>query len=1048
MFAEEIGGNKSRRRQEEAKAKRRQLAKQKKDAAAAAAAAKAKASLTSNSAVASSTTVTGNSTAADSSARVVDVQAASAPSPAVVAISSDSVFAPTVVPDENSSTKNSAVANALQQRQQRQNAQAQLKAAVKIQSFFRSFRSKCIVLQDQSTLLDKRFQDLTTLTNLIKQKTSTPYVPPPAMATALTRQLLFLTQSIRYQSRDVTQKQRPRYIKLRLTTEDSKKVQKLLDLVLLPGVQSSDENANPFLVWLQSSEGKIRLELLLRVCIVTATTSNVDPNVLKSCMAFIQSVLIPRSDDKDLTVNRSIMNACRNMLLSEINPAEEVAGPHPSSVVSTVRISKSKKKSTIPKYAYTESSLDIITILRHHLLYVTGGEPIPMSSDKLREGCISDKQRTQADALFQLVFKSIIDGTPSSASSTTERKNLMLRFVSEILTIPLLTWKTSDSSTILLLQKDSKNHQNKLLLITILETFVDHYKEILAAGDISLILCNDTALTACAATTTQCLLANLVQIGKVCVTINGSSIPKFDYDSACIFFGFIATLVDDVPLGTLSSRESAVEWISDGKGHHSPIVLSPVVIQQCKALLSESYVRKLFHCAIDLKLLKTQEVLVTKNERDLKHEKDLQDAGVSVSAASLAAKEARVDQSRSFWNSSGWARKMTKGVSKILSNSDKKRDAVSSSSESSIRQSGGKLMNTSLVSRKLAKSGGSSRTPKEAEKTKSNRASTQSSCSTTGDATRIGYTSDFLLLLCRVYGIILARWGGGGGEDIVKRVPPLKQNSINNQQSAATTNADLSMQSLLNLLCFSTATIDATWGLIQSDSAIVSDVYSIIDEGNDPIRALSIRPTFGVKTTNGGSSASNGAALLFVFVNALSHMLIITDDTEIHDMEKPLPLHQLRRCIQVLKQLLYRATCLDDVNDNSGSRGSKRLESNYFGLALISASRRTMTDLYDRSSRRPICVPKLWLIQDLMEKEIRRCKTEDDYVSLLSTPALRVCPFLVSFKRRLKLFERIVRLLLLSAVSAWLYLTFLHAISYFVNTHAGNLRLFLFSLCR
>ena len=35
-------------------------------------------------------------------------------------------------------------------------------------------------------------------------------------------------------------------------------------------------------------------------------------------------------------------------------------------------------------------------------------------------------------------------------------------------------------------------------------------------------------------------------------------------------------------------------------------------------------------------------------------------------------------------------------------------------------------------------------------------------------------------------------------------------------------------------------------------------------------------------------------------------------------------------------------------------------------------------------------------------------KTEHDFVRLLNTPVLRVCPFLVSFKRRLRLFERIV----------------------------------------
>jgi len=118
-------------------------------------------------------------------------------------------------------------------------------------------------------------------------------------------------------------------------------------------------------------------------------------------------------------------------------------------------------------------------------------------------------------------------------------------------------------------------------------------------------------------------------------------------------------------------------------------------------------------------------------------------------------------------------------------------------------------------------------------------------------------------------------------------------------------------------------------------------------------------------------------------------------------MDRPVPVHQLRRCIQVLKKLLYRACCIDDCS-------AEATESNYGGLALISASSKTMRDLYDRSSRRPLCVPKLWLVPDLLEKEIRQCKTYRDYVSLLSSPVLRVCPFLVSFKRRLKLFERIV----------------------------------------
>jgi hypothetical protein len=137
-----------------------------------------------------------------------------------------------------------------------------------------------------------------------------------------------------------------------------------------------------------------------------------------------------------------------------------------------------------------------------------------------------------------------------------------------------------------------------------------------------------------------------------------------NFPAGALFFNLLATLIDVVPLGTFSSRESAVEWISDGKSHHTPIVLSPVVIEQCKLLLVDSFVRNLFNCA-DSPTLGTEEVLRAKNDKDLKHEKDLAQVRTS-SAASLAAKEARVDRSKGFWQSSKWARKLTSGVVRFV----------------------------------------------------------------------------------------------------------------------------------------------------------------------------------------------------------------------------------------------------------------------------------------------------------------------------------------------------------------------------------------------
>ena len=222
---------------------------------------------------------------------------------------------------------------------------------------------------------------------------------------------------------------------------------------------------------------------------------------------------------------------------------------------------------------------------------------------------------------------------------------------------------------------------------------------------------------------------------------------------------------------------------------------------------------------------------------------------------------------------------------------------------------------------------------------------------------------------------------------------------------------------------------------MQSDKKVVSDLYAVIDVNNryvaramsifhllilllihshqhkfthyrhEPIRSLHTRAIYNNRKgwSFGESEGNIGAVVLLVFVTCLSHTLMVTDDVEIHDMDKPLPKHQLRRCILLLKKLLYRACCLDDVHEKTVN-----LVSDHLGLSLISKSSNAMNDLYSRSSRKLLCTPQFWTEDSLLESDLRRCKSHGDYISLLSSPVCRICPFLVSFKRRLKLFERIV----------------------------------------
>jgi hypothetical protein len=932
MFSEELGGNTTKRRQEEARARRRQLKQQQQKQAE-------------------------QQKAHEAATASI---AATAPSSAIPPKASLPPVDHTPILSTSSDAKPSAVANALQQRQIRAQAQQHRKAIVTIQSIYRAHQSNCDLLTRQSTLLQQRLKDLGTLRDLLEQKANTDYIPPPATSTALTLQLLFLTKSIPYKRKADAP---PSVVKFR-GQSDPLKLSLLLQFVILPGIQSPDENVNPFFVWMQSRQGVARLESLLRLCLVAATMPHVDIKVLGSVTTFLQAVLVAQ----DSKTPSTIVKKYRSLLVSSSTPSPTAE-------------TKSTQKNKPQPHTKIGSNLDIICILRYHLLYCTGGpHPIPPDSSKLRERCIPEKDRAQADALFQLVLQVTL------SSADTERRQLFLRFVSEIFTIPLLPWKISATSTSKLFSP--VHNTNSMVLIRMLETFVDHYGPILSAGKVDSVLASDTFLTSCPATSSQSLLANLIQISRVSTKLNGSNISILDFSATTRLFKFIATLVDAVPLGTFLSRESVVEWISDGKGHHSPVILSPIVMEQCKLLLVDAFVRKLFTCAIDEQALNTEHVLLAKNEKDLKHEADLQEAGQS--AATLAAKEARVDRSRGFWNSSAWARKVTKGVSKMLSGETDSKPASSISSA-------GQLINTSSVSKTLAESGGKG----------------AASSSSSLKVSRVSYTPDLLIVLCRVYGIVLARMGGGGKEDIVKRSGDgslAKRDEKGVKKEMATGTADPCTQTLLNVVCFSTPLIQALWGLIQSDSGIVSDLYAIIDpnKGRIPVRALCIRPSYPTGKGNLSANDGDGAALLYVFVCALSHVLIITDDTDIHDLERPIPLHQLRRCIQTLKMLLYRTCCLDDTDNSDDNDRKKILQSNYFGLALVYAASRTMRDLYDRSSRRPFCVPKLWLVEDLMEKEIRRCKTHDQYVALLSAPVLRVSPFLVSFKRRLKIFERIV----------------------------------------
>ena len=80
------------------------------------------------------------------------------------------------------------------------------------------------------------------------------------------------------------------------------------------------------MVWLQSRQGQPRLEGLLRLCLVTATTPNVDDRVLKTCRKFREAMTVPKDDHPKILP--SILQACRPLLFYKLPPTQ--VGPAPT----------------------------------------------------------------------------------------------------------------------------------------------------------------------------------------------------------------------------------------------------------------------------------------------------------------------------------------------------------------------------------------------------------------------------------------------------------------------------------------------------------------------------------------------------------------------------------------------------------------------------------------------------------------------------------------------------------------------------------------------
>lgn len=761
------------------------------------------------------------------------------------------------------STELTAAQKAAEQRKIRAEFRAQVSAATSIQSIVRCKLVAMKTREEQRAIFDKRIADLVTLSNILTKQSTTnnnaiTYVPPPATVSMMTSQFIFfacpttirkhhISGNVAFDSRSMVMEGR-----------DLSRWAKLVTNILLPGVTNENLDLDPLLPWMESSSGRRRLLKVLELCITSIS--------MKERTVTKQGNRLAKGFTR--TTGESNTNKCYStveyLLRTILRLDGRIYSGGARDAVSQMFYSILMQPTCNGKTDLPVS--DIISSLRALLLYgpTRANPPIPGNAGRLREHCVTDDEKERASTLLKLTIDLI-------ASSTTDQLSLNClcsRFITEVLTVPLLTWKVSSASYARLIFVDPNN--GGAALVNFIHRFINLNAETIYVRRIESVLNrSDISLTSCPAPAVLCLLANLLQAGKTCEAINGMNPTVLHYNGAAEYFNFLALLIDSAPLGTFSSRMSAVEWVTIGSSS-TPIILSDVVIEQASAILADSYVRALFSCAINDNELNTMKQINTITERDNKHEKDLEDIGTS-SAASVAAKEAMADRNRNFWQTSKWGMKL-----QSLLNGSQKNLPKSSGTYTGV----GKLMNTSAISRQLANGNRSvTNTMVPALETLRRDVDTKKP--------QHEYSVLFLLALCRTYGTIIARWGGSGRDDLVRR----DRSSIDSAQSGmenASLNLEPCVTALLNVLCFSTNIVVSSWAIVQSNPRVVSDLYTVIDvkKGSTPIRAIDVLPTYKrMQHSHYGACDGNvGVAVLLVFITCMSHTLIVTDDVEIHDM--------------------------------------------------------------------------------------------------------------------------------------------------------------------
>lgn len=201
-------------------------------------------------------------------------------------------------------------------------------------------------------------------------------------------------------------------------------------------------------------------------------------------------------------------------------------------------------------------------------------------------------------------------------------------------------------------------------------------------------------------------------------------------------------------------------------------------------------------------------------------------------------------------------------------------------------------------------------------------------------------------------------------------------------------------------LAFSTRAVDRLWVILNTKDAQHSSLQHFVD---------SFVPQNDFHCAK--------FCVASVLCSLLPPVLIASDDSEIFDDSRPLPLHQFTRLVRFFKVLLFKIIqsdayvlvepCLNpNAKADSGECSNiSEYTSQLFRYGSVKAISATLSDLYTRWARRPYSSSKLWEVESADSSVIKRELREQTPFAIT---VFRIMPWAIDFHERMKLFREIV----------------------------------------